>query len=69
MTKKCGEAGCSFCDDDNLTECQKVVDGSDSFLRDIAMCICAMSLLMVTGACIAVLLLRFSPAFWQLFIF
>ena len=38
----------------------------DDFLREIVLFICAACLLMVMGASLAVLALRFSPAFWQL---
>jgi len=39
---------------------------NDDFLRDIALVICAACLLMIVGACLAMLLLRFVPAFFML---
>ena len=40
---------------------------NDDFLRDVALVICAACLLMIVGACLAMLLLRFVPAFFMLF--
>jgi hypothetical protein len=34
--------------------------GDDDFLRDIALCICAACLLMIVGACLAMLFMHFS---------
>jgi len=42
--------------------------GDDDFLRDIALVSCAACLLMIIGACLAMLVLRFVPAFFMLFI-
>ena len=38
----------------------------DNVLRDIALVICAACLLMIVGACLAMLLLHFVPAFFML---
>jgi hypothetical protein len=38
----------------------------DNVLRDIALVICAACLLMIIGACLAMLVLRFVPAFFML---
>jgi hypothetical protein len=39
----------------------------DNVLRDIALVICAACLLMIVGACLAMLTLHFVPAFFMLF--
>lgn len=38
----------------------------DNVLRDIALCICAACLLMIVGACLAFLFVRYVPAFFML---
>ena len=43
-------------------------DNDDNVLRDIALVICAACLLMIIGACLAMLVLHFVPAFFMLFI-
>ena len=35
-------------------------DDDDNVLRDIALCICAACLLMIVGACLAMLFMHFS---------
>jgi hypothetical protein len=38
----------------------------DNVLRDVALVICAACLLMIIGACLAMLVLHFVPAFFML---